>query len=67
MSSNDIVVYSELVKIIHNHYVDNELFRSELLKALYEKTGNNNLGLLCEHVIDTLSKNKNCDLIVTLF
>ena len=51
-SNNEVEVQQELKKIIKNHYVNNPIFRSELCKVLCEKTGNNNLGIICEHIID---------------
>ena len=51
-NSNEMAACMELERIIRSHYVNNPQFRSELYKALCAKTGNNNLGIICEHIID---------------
>jgi len=45
--------YKELSEIIHkNFYRHNSKFKEELLAALKQKTGNENVGILCSYIID---------------
>lgn len=42
----------QLIPIFHENYSKDEEFKKELLAILFNKTGNNNLGELCEVIID---------------
>jgi hypothetical protein len=42
----------QLIPIFNQNYSKDEDFKKELLAILLDKTGNNNLGELCEVIID---------------
>ena len=54
--------FEELVDILNkNYYRHNSQFIQELLISLKCKTGNDNLGILCQSIIDNLEKHRDCN------